>query len=132
MLFDMTELVCERDKLFLFFFFFSSRRRHTRFDCDWSSDVCSSDLARADRIPGAAHLPDQLLELGDARRVRTEERILVGECGLHRLEQQRADLTEGPVDAHAEARGEVAARDRARGGAPHRLPRPPAPPAPGG
>src|SRR2546427_2584396 len=27
------------------FFFFSSRRRHTRFDCDWSSDVCSSDLA---------------------------------------------------------------------------------------
>src|SRR5205085_8341348 len=22
----------------------SSRRRHTRFDCDWSSDVCSSDL----------------------------------------------------------------------------------------
>src|SRR2546427_2782066 len=28
----------------LSFFFFSSRRRHTRFDCDWSSDVCSSDL----------------------------------------------------------------------------------------
>src|SRR2546427_4954947 len=28
-----------------FCFFFSSRRRHTRFDCDWSSDVCSSDLA---------------------------------------------------------------------------------------
>src|SRR2546430_5482496 len=26
-----------------FVFFFSSRRRHTRFDCDWSSDVCSSD-----------------------------------------------------------------------------------------
>src|SRR2546430_13499014 len=26
--------------------FFSSRRRHTRFDCDWSSDVCSSDLPR--------------------------------------------------------------------------------------
>src|SRR5215204_7255297 len=28
-----------------FFFFFSSRRRHTRSLCDWSSDVCSSDLA---------------------------------------------------------------------------------------
>src|SRR2546427_3206770 len=28
----------------MFVFFFSSRRRHTRFDCDWSSDVCSSDL----------------------------------------------------------------------------------------
>src|SRR5260370_9940939 len=31
-----------------FFFFFSSRRRHTRFKCDWSSDVCSSDLAAQD------------------------------------------------------------------------------------
>src|SRR5690242_5032314 len=27
-----------------FYFFFSSRRRHTRLTCDWSSDVCSSDL----------------------------------------------------------------------------------------
>src|SRR2546430_6001242 len=32
-------------------FFFSSRRRHTRFDCDWSSDVCSSDLLQ-DGNPG--------------------------------------------------------------------------------
>src|SRR5437588_6945896 len=33
-------------------FFFSSRRRHTRSLCDWSSDVCSSDLGRlaGDRI----------------------------------------------------------------------------------
>src|SRR4051812_49702706 len=29
---------------FFFVFFFSSRRRHTRLTCDWSSDVCSSDL----------------------------------------------------------------------------------------
>src|SRR6266478_7275885 len=36
--FSFSELVSS------FFFFFSSRRRHTRFDCDWSSDVCSSDL----------------------------------------------------------------------------------------
>src|SRR3989475_6658705 len=35
---------------FLFFFFFSSRRRHTRFDCDWSSDVCSSDLNMAGEV----------------------------------------------------------------------------------
>src|SRR5438477_13095455 len=28
----------------LLLFFFSSRRRHTRLTCDWSSDVCSSDL----------------------------------------------------------------------------------------
>src|SRR5688572_32608662 len=39
-------LGCLFIKLFsvLIFFFFSSRRRHTRFDCDWSSDVCSADL----------------------------------------------------------------------------------------
>src|SRR6266480_2440976 len=30
--------------VFVFVFFFSSRRRHTRLTCDWSSDVCSSDL----------------------------------------------------------------------------------------
>src|SRR2546430_10794373 len=32
-------------------FFFSSRRRHTRFDCDWSSDVCSSDLDACRKDP---------------------------------------------------------------------------------
>src|SRR5438045_4663211 len=31
-------------------FFFSSRRRHTRCLSDWSSDVCSSDLAGAARV----------------------------------------------------------------------------------
>src|SRR2546430_8801136 len=35
----------------VYLFFFSSRRRHTRFDCDWSSDVCSSDLP-----PGTADI----------------------------------------------------------------------------
>src|SRR2546430_13256443 len=51
-----------------FFFFFSSRRRHTRFDCDWSSDVCSSDLER----------PDALLHDPFARKLAGErgERIL--------------------------------------------------------
>src|SRR5207237_2118134 len=32
------------------YFFFSSRRRHTRFKCDWSSDVCSSDLRRLEDV----------------------------------------------------------------------------------
>src|SRR5882757_9699874 len=36
-----------------FFFFFSSRRRHTRYWRDWSSDVCSSDLA--DLVAGHRH-----------------------------------------------------------------------------
>src|SRR5882762_11120849 len=43
-------------------FFFSSRRRHTRFKCDWSSDVCSSDLEHV--APGVTLAkvvqPDQL------------------------------------------------------------------------
>src|SRR5207237_7229124 len=39
------------DILLYFFFFFSSRRRHTRFKCDWSSDVCSSDLCKKGILP---------------------------------------------------------------------------------
>src|SRR5256886_3378217 len=43
----------------LLLFFFSSRRRHTRFDCDWSSDVCSSDLRGKDgEVPGRLRGPD--------------------------------------------------------------------------
>src|SRR6267154_4555970 len=34
-------------------FFFSSRRRHTRWTGDWSSDVCSSDLADGDLLKRA-------------------------------------------------------------------------------
>src|SRR5271165_7543981 len=39
-------------------FFFSSRRRHTRFSRDWSSDVCSSDLAFVEPYVG-----EEILEL---------------------------------------------------------------------
>src|SRR5438132_8286665 len=38
----MFQLYC----MFVHIFFFSSRRRHTISLCDWSSDVCSSDLCR--------------------------------------------------------------------------------------
>src|SRR3989475_6001753 len=64
----------------VFFFFFSSRRRHTRFDCDWSSDVCSSDLvtkrAMAPLVTDNPHLAEVVtLEPGEpirhlARRLR--------------------------------------------------------------
>src|SRR5256885_4238928 len=38
--------VCFHNVVYLvLFFFFSSRRRHTRLQGDWSSDVCSSDIA---------------------------------------------------------------------------------------
>src|SRR5690242_21478639 len=39
----MWEMYMSRIKA-IYIFFFSSRRRHTRLTCDWSSDVCSSDL----------------------------------------------------------------------------------------
>src|SRR5258707_13139546 len=58
----------------LCFFFFSSRRRHTRYWRDWSSDVCSSDLAtRAATLVRQLlafwrrqTLRPQVLDLGDA------------------------------------------------------------------
>src|SRR5688500_20217997 len=48
--------------LLVFFFFFSSRRRHTRLQGDWSSDVCSSDLAGP--AVGASPQHDSLVEGG--------------------------------------------------------------------
>src|SRR5438132_10816231 len=79
-------------------FFFSSRRRHTRSLCDWSSDVCSSDLfvalpvvlaAAALRLPIVIH--EQTMVPGLANRVgarfarriavtRSEERRVGKEC----------------------------------------------------
>src|SRR3712207_7227519 len=44
-------------------FFFSSRRRHTRYWCDWSSDVCSSDLLAVGGGPGADVLEDVVVQL---------------------------------------------------------------------
>src|SRR5690242_21906320 len=40
-------------------FFFSSRRRHTRLTCDWSSDVCSSDLCEGWMGPLAVRVDRQ-------------------------------------------------------------------------
>src|SRR5215211_8214463 len=43
---------CGENAITMTMFFFSSRRRHTRSLCDWSSDVCSSDLHRHDTAHG--------------------------------------------------------------------------------
>src|SRR2546430_9946402 len=90
-------------------FFFSSRRRHTRFDCDWSSDVCSSDLDRLQ--PDAVGPPDGRLQ----RRARRP-----AGCGrlalpLSRLYGPRAPSERWPgggVAAHRPA----SRRDGRRGG----------------
>src|SRR5262245_64522591 len=47
----------------ILFFFFSSRRRHTRCLSDWSSDVCSSDLAFANVQPHSGSQANQSVML---------------------------------------------------------------------
>src|SRR6267142_5876070 len=73
------------------FFFFSSRRRHTRLTCDWSSDVCSSDLADRLQIDSRRFDPQAELHAGVVREIgeraqaaRKPFRILVpvAEAGL--------------------------------------------------
>src|SRR2546427_7739302 len=61
-------IIDSQSLFFVLFFFFSSRRRHTRFDCDWSSDVCSSDLLPgADaRFAGIAAVAADQVDLADA------------------------------------------------------------------
>src|SRR5260370_6494566 len=49
----------------ILFFFFSSRRRHTRFKCDWSSDVCSSDLYAGQGVGNAELGGDLAPEIDD-------------------------------------------------------------------
>src|SRR2546430_2573703 len=70
--------------VFHFFFFFSSRRRHTRFDCDWSSDVCSSDLFARDFDAAVPEFSNaDRLHLEDARhpvledKLKRENRVIV-------------------------------------------------------
>src|SRR5260370_6573439 len=54
------------------FFFFSSRRRHTRFKCDWSSDVCSSDLPAQDETVGFEDFHARRTEMADRVGDKTE------------------------------------------------------------
>src|SRR2546430_12006419 len=82
-------------------FFFSSRRRHTRFDCDWSSDVCSSDLP--DGLYGLARADlDRLLAgapVTAAGEVTAPVRLrVIGTAffdGEHRGGPDRRDQTDG-------------------------------------
>src|SRR2546430_4086622 len=80
-------------------FFFSSRRRHTRFDCDWSSDVCSSDL----ETWGLAAQPDSPL-----RQLAGEIELRVAEfTSGHRTEEDLRSLLQALLQREA-----VSKRDR--------------------
>src|SRR5699024_11478037 len=84
LVFSFTEL----SLVLLWLFFFSSRRRHTRSKRDWSSDVCSSDLAALDALAGQQQVhPDAASDPPD----RQEQLDEVGACG-----EQFAEL----VDDH--------------------------------
>src|SRR5437867_7939182 len=63
-----------------FVFFFSSRRRHTRSYGDWSSDVCSSDLAPADDGVGG-HRSARSRNRNRSRRLNTYFRSLLS-CAI--------------------------------------------------
>src|SRR5690606_40934476 len=72
-------------RVFFLFFFFSSRRRHTRFSRDWSSDVCSSDLAPGPKIccgNPCRPIPVNCWAVADIgrKRSRSEERRVGKEC----------------------------------------------------
>src|SRR5438477_5116614 len=72
----------------LSFFFFSSRRRHTRLTCDWSSDVCSSDLSprpssrrRSFSAPRCIDFPGFVCYTSEVwSTARSEERRVGKEC----------------------------------------------------
>src|SRR2546430_12554340 len=73
-----------------YFFFFSSRRRHTRFDCDWSSDVCSSDLRVREHLLLALERPAILVHhRGKSRR---DGRREVFRARAHRSEEHTSEL----------------------------------------
>src|SRR5438034_7597852 len=57
------------------FFFFSSRRRHTRSLCDWSSDVCSSDLGEWGMYSGPLEDFQRMINKGVAAGVPNWEAV---------------------------------------------------------
>src|SRR2546430_16545319 len=61
-------------------FFFSSRRRHTRFDCDWSSGVCSSDLLQVGGGIRSSATIDDLLQQGVSR-------VVIGSTAVERPDE---------------------------------------------
>src|SRR5256885_3856378 len=75
------------------FFFFSSRRRHTRLQGDWSSDVCSSDLALALRLE---ELRD-VLPLVEGRRMPRRAAMLEICLVVGHPEHPAQDVTPGPA-----------------------------------
>src|SRR6266571_2113949 len=90
---------------YVFFFFFSSRRRHTRLTCDWSSDVCSSDVGAVDeaRRQLEAELGGDAEVHGEGEAVRLLDRQL---AGIGALEDAR-DIVAGATPQREKIRAEA-------------------------
>src|SRR5205085_991881 len=108
-----------------FVFFFSSRRRHTRFACDWSSDVCSSDLGRVTKkdvqdfaakakaapapapqaAPAGPGQGDEVVQLTRVRRLIAENMTRSKQTIPHAWQTQEVDMS-----------GVVASRTANKGG----------------
>src|SRR6267143_1998133 len=74
----------------LFFFFFSSRRLHTRWNGDWSSDVCSSDLAVRQGVETIRNRVDQFGVAEPTITRQGENRILIQLPGVQDPERAKA------------------------------------------
>ncbi len=68
---------------------------------------------RTDRIALFPDLPDQRLQLLDARRIGAEKWILIGKRGVHGIQPERAHLAQVTVDPHSQPRRQILARDGA-------------------
>src|SRR5699024_11763367 len=107
----------------IFFFFFSSRRRHTRSKRDWSSDVCSSDLAELEKQvevlksyifllkPASISPANAMLKIRQECRdkyLRSEERRVGKECrcGRGRAREKQRQWREMVKSCRVEHEGE--------------------------
>src|SRR5579872_6815601 len=92
----------------MFLFFFSSRRRHTRCGRDWSSDVCSSDLAGTPVAQAAPRGPGRCAAAAVLRRA-----AILGDCRRDGFERQRGQAARAFGAGHpfrTVARGTIARR----------------------
>src|SRR6201990_3708131 len=94
------------------FFFFSRRRRHTRLTCDWSSDVCSSDLGEiagddGHQTGGSADLVNQVAVVIRSEERRVGKSVDLGGRRVIKKKQQRKRGSMSRVEVRPVARADT-------------------------
>src|SRR3546814_3694796 len=87
------------------FFFFKQKTAYEMRISDWSSDVCSSDLPRVERLEQLLHVADQ------ARRAACAVRFDAGEVRRQRLDLEAVDADHGVAVIEQEI-GRASCRER--------------------